>query len=717
MSGLLVVVALLGIGLGGAEPGTVAVFQPGNEGRALELIAPHGFDDLILEGWTLEGMTPGPECAVRFTFARGDARVRYVFGVSQPEGGAAALRVEEATTPDPAPLTRAFSALLNSNDHAAIFRDACLHRIADSREEIDTAEAVLLDPFAPVASDTGKSLLVLLPLVLLGFYGLRRPHPAPPRSRRSTTERSGLAILVGVAILLRVLVGWYLGPVLYELENFPRNTNLWGLGYVIGSFTNPPPPQTFHAPLLDSLLQGWSGIGDALGVGGELRWLRLPNVVLSGVMVWLLVRLGEALGDARIGWIAGATFAASPLLIQFSVPQGHYFLEMVAVTWFLERLASCVVAGRPAHRSLAIAAATALWSGFLSAVVVGPGLLVHMVRCWRQGDRRRGLSALLLVLALTAPVIGTAFSNALDMSVIARHTSPTPAANAALAAVYGHTPMEPAADGVSGMLELGWNLTTSTVGVVAAPLFLCLLLLAVALRPRDRWGPPLIFLAFVTLGTALPLRTTNFTALIPVLLIGGIQATLDAIDRFLPRRLLRPAIAGLLLCILGGALGTGSKGAMDRTPLAVQMSRWLTEGHFNAVIEVAMAPEHRHLPVVWGTWTGDTAYHLCPDRTRRAAVVDCMDRPKTTPLPGLLRYTLQGRDVLELRMPPGDTMGCPPTLDPDVPRAEMRGPLLLALGPYFVADIESMDCPDPRDGRDCRSIAAAPEVELWLCER
>lgn len=711
------IIALLGHCLADAEPSTVAVFQPGHEGCAQALIAPYDSDDLEIEGWTLDGMSPGPECAVRFTFVRAEARIRYVFGTEALDGGAATLRVEEGAGERAVALTRAFEALLSSNDHAAIFRDACLVRIADSHEALDLGEAAPPDPVVPTGRHAAEAVMVLLPLVLLGFLLLRRAEPAPARPPRSSRERIVLGLLIGAAVFLRLLVAWYLPARDLELENFPRDTNLWGLGHIIGSFVHPPPPQTFHAPLLDSILQGWSVIGDALGVGGGVLWLRLPNMLLSGLLVWLLLRLGEALGDARIGWIAGATFAASPLLIQISVPQGHYFLEMVAVTWFLERLASRVIARRPGHRTLAVAAALALWSGSLAAVVVGPGLLVHTIHTWRRGDRRRALGVLFLVLALTAPVVGAAIANALDMSAIASHAAPTAAANEGLAAVYGHTVMEPAADGAAGMPALAWDLTVATVGVVVAPLLLILLVVALVRRPRERWGPPLILLVFVALGTALPLRTANFTALMPVILVGGIQAILDAVDRFLPRRIAGPAVAALLVGLIGGSLATDSIAAEDRSLLALRMARWITVGHIGAVMDVARAPEHRALPLVRGTWFGDTAYHLCEERTTRAGVVACMDRPKEEPVPGLLRYPLGAREVWEIRLTPGDAERCPPALADDAPIAQLRGPLLLALDPAFVVALESRGCRDPRVGRTCRSLAAAPEVELWLCER
>jgi len=720
MSGLLVT-ALLAQCLVAAEPSTVSVFQPGQEGRALDLIAPHTSANLRLEGWDLDAMVPGPACAVHFTFAREAERVGYVF---EPTDGAPELRVLEATAAAPEALTRTFEALLRSNDPEAIFEDACIVRIEDSREELVLGDAPLPAADVPTGRHALLTLLLLLPLAALGFLLLRRssttpqaPRPAAPRASPETPRsRIGLAVLVSSAIGLRLLVARHLGPGDFELENFPRDLDLWALVHVLGSFVHPPPPQTFHAPLLDSLLQGWSVLGDALGIGGQLLWLRVPNLALAGLMVWLLVRLGEALGDRRVGWISAAVFAVSPLLIQLSVPQGHYFLEMVATTWFLERLATCVRRGRPAHRSLAVAAAVALWSGFLSAVIVGPGLLIHGLRTWRRGDRRRALGVLLLAFALTAPVVGTALTSALDMGRISTAAAQDTVTEEGLAAVYGHTSMRPAAEGITGTPRLAWNLTVSVVGLVGAPLVLLLLFLAPALD-RQGWAPLLALLAYVALGAALPLRMANFTAVMPLLLVGGIRAALLAIQRFLPAPRHRPAVAALVLCLVGSSLVTGPEGTFEQVPLMVYGRAWLTQGDVQEVMAVAQAPEHAGLPLARVSPARDTAYHLCPDRETRAGVVACVDAPMEVPLPGLLRYSIGDREVQEIRIPPGAVERCPPGLAPDAPLAQLDGPHLLALDPAYVDVLAAMGCGDPREGRDCRSLGRAPEVELWICGR
>ncbi len=710
----LLITALVAQCLALSEPETITVFKPGHETRALDLIAPHTSDDLVIEGWSLDSMVPGPDCAVHFLFVHHQEKVWFVFAPQDDPGAPPTLSAEEPGSA-PVSLHESLAALLTSNDPGAVFADACLKQVDESRRAADYEGHELPGPDVASRGDTFYTLAVLVPLVLLGFLLLRRREGGPARPARALRGRVALGGIIMTAALFRLVVAGYLGPGDLELEAFPQDTNLWALSHILGSFVHPPPPQTYHAPLMVSLLQGWSLLGDALGVGGQLLWIRLPNIALSGIMVWLLLRLGEALDDSRTGWIAGVTFAVSPVLVYLSVPQGPYLLEMVATTWFLERLATSAVTGRPGHRSLAVAAAAALWSGFLSAVVVGPGLLLHAVLTWRRGDRRRALGVIFLTVAFTAPVVGTALSNALDMATISRSVPGDSAAEAGLAAVYGHTSMEPAAAGIGDIPRLLWWLTCTVAGFLAAPVFLLAILLYPALRPREGWGPLLALLVFGVLGTFLPLRLVNLTAVMPLILVGGIRAALLGAERVLPTRHTRFAAAGLAVCILGGSLMTDSVATEERTPLARKLAGWMTKGHIQGVMAVAMEPKHRELPLVRGTWFNTTAYLLCPDQDSRAGALACRDRPQEADIPGLLRYPLGDREVWEIRLDLDGDASCPPALAPGGPIEQLDGPFLLALEPPFRYVIESHGCVDPLDLRVCRTLAASPTIELWLC--
>ena len=127
-------------------------------------------------------------------------------------------------------------------------------------------------PGPDVASrgDTFYTLAVLVPLVLLGFLLLRRREGGPARPARALRGRVALGGIIMTAALFRLVVAGYLGPGDLELEAFPQDTNLWALSHILGSFVHPPPPQTYHAPLMVSLLQGWSLLGDRHP--GHLTW-------------------------------------------------------------------------------------------------------------------------------------------------------------------------------------------------------------------------------------------------------------------------------------------------------------------------------------------------------------------------------------------------------------------------------------------------------------
>ncbi|MFH1531490.1 MAG: hypothetical protein ABIK09_12250 [Pseudomonadota bacterium] len=711
----LLITALVAQCLALSEPETITIFQPGHEARALDLIAPHTTDDLVLGDWSLEGMVPGPACAVRFLFVHDGEEVWFVLAPGDEPGAPPILQY---TVPGAAPvsLREDLAALLTSNDPGAIFADACQKRVDEPRRTAEGVTEELPGPDVASRRHTFYTLLVLAPLVLLGFLLLRRREGAPARRHRPPRGRVALGGVILGAVLFRLVVARTLGPGDLELESFPQDMDLWALSHVLGSFVYPPPPQTFHAPLLVSLLQGWSLLGDALGVGGQLLWIRLPNLALAGLMVWLLLRLGEALGDSRTGWIASVVFAVSPVLVYLTVPQGPYFLEMVTTTWFLERLATCAVAGRPAHRSLAVAAALALWSGFLSALVVGPGLLLHGILAWRRGDRRRALGVIFLTLALTAPIVGTALSNTLDMASISRAIPGDSSTEAGFAAIYGHRSLEPAAAGISDAIRMIWNLVCAVVGVLAAAPMVLALLLYPVVRRWEGLLPPLILLVFAALGTFLPIRLINLLPVIPLILVGGIRGTLLVTDRLLPR-VRRSAVAvGLSACILAGSLVTESVATLERTPLIEDVAGWMTRGTPQGVMDVARTPEHGALPLVRGTRHRTTAYLLCPDRDRRAGTRACCDREKRTDTPGFLRYRLGDREVWELRLDLVRTTDCPASLNGDGPLADLEGPFLLALDTYFLEVIATAGCRDPRTGFACRPLATSPEIELWRCE-
>jgi hypothetical protein len=142
----------------------------------------------------------------------------------------------------------------------------------------------------------------------------------------------------------------------------------------------------------------WYLLGRMCGVGLEFWWLRLPNLALSVVFVWLLIRTAAWAGQAGAGLLVAALFALTPGSILVSVVQEHYFIEAVAVLWFLERLQWVLSSGRPAPRGLWVAAVLCLWTGYVTVFIVGPGMIALGI----AASRREQLQGLLVPAGIVA---------------------------------------------------------------------------------------------------------------------------------------------------------------------------------------------------------------------------------------------------------------------------------------------------------------------------
>ena len=698
-----------------SESEVVSIFLPGNEARVVDLIAPYDPDTLQLAGWNLTGMTAGPDCAVRLRF-QGPGDAWAILAVGPSPGAAGALVIVEEVVPSGfrvEPLRADLEALILENGAAAVFATAC------RAQEAYPIEPPNFLPGSPIP--TGRhallTLLALLPIIAAGLFLLRgaRSPGVTLSSVETRRRRLRLTVLVAVALGLRLFVARHLPPGDLELESFPTDSRFWDLTHVLGTLVGLPPPNTFHAPLLPSLLQPWFLLGNALEVGGQVLWLRLPNLVLAAAMVWLLLRLGEALRNPRAGWLAAILFGLTPSLIHLSVPQGHYFLEMVACTWFIERVAVSAVKGRAVHRSLALAGAVALWSGFMAALVVGPGILIHAILTWRRGDRRRALATILLAAALVAPLASTALTNAANMAAISSAAETTDSAtNAGLAAVYGHTTMPPMATDLRKALDIPLRLAQTATGH-AAPLFLLLLLALPILRPRIGWVPLAMILTDTALATVLPVRLINFTTTLPLILVGGAWAATILADRWLSDRIRRATLAGLIMLAVVSAALLGTPTASESRPIAADAAGWLSTGDTAQALAPMFAPEHQNLPVVRETQIGTGIWVFCPNRKSWEEVRVCLDATRDVMGPNHMRYRLGTREIWEIMFPPGRDLLCPALLAADEVAPWKSGPFLWVIDEDFQYWTTKLGCPKLFDTGHCRSLGRSPELELLRC--
>lgn len=161
-----------------------------------------------------------------------------------------------------------------------------------------------------------------------------------------------------------------------------------------------------HAPLHSLLLRVFILLFEPLSGGGlGLLELRLPNLVLAALSILLTARLGRTVGSPVAGLAAATLVAFAPFVLIMSVPQESYLLEAVTALWFCDRVVAYVVLRRPAHQTLVLSAALAMWSGYLNALVVGPLGCVALAVMWRRHERGRAAVTALATLLLVLPVL------------------------------------------------------------------------------------------------------------------------------------------------------------------------------------------------------------------------------------------------------------------------------------------------------------------------
>jgi len=571
-----------------------------------------------------------------------------------------------------------------------------------------------------VALPTVARLLFMAALAALGFHLLRRPPTVAAEPRPPRQERWALLGVVALALILRSALIPTLPPGIYELENVPFDRVL---GLLTGQLGPGPPGipiyYNFHTPLLPSLLDGWFVLGDAIGMGGDIIiWLRLPNLLLAAALILLLVRIGHSLGTPVAGWAAAAVFAVSPTFAPLSVYQGHYFLEMVTVTWFWERLACFALARRPVHRSLAAAAAIALWSGYMAMVVVLPGMILYLVLATHRNMRRQGLAAVLVVAALYGPIATAALETASDFLMISVSESLEPAAAEGLSAIHGHTPMSIEAPNMTGFLWFPMETGGVVFGETIAALALAAFALALAIRPTVAWFPALLLVFYALISTRLATRWVNYTSLFPLLLVMPLWGAAIAANKLRNPWWRNGAVALLAAAMtLGPAL---SPPQSDRLPQAADLVSWLGRGERLSHVAAPLQEElHRELPVLILAVEKDVFYHLCPDRITLEGYLTCKDEYYYLPRgDSLSRGTLMGRPVAFTQMDdinPEDDLSCPRLDFLSQDEAWRDTPFLALITPEFRRYEADGICADLFPRADCVLVTNALGILIYRC--
>lgn len=573
--------------------GATEFFLPGNEGAVLELLRPYSDETLVLGDWSLEALELGPACELRLAFvaAGTDARVTARVVPGDREGRGLGFRWKPER---PGALGDALEALVRGNAPGDFFRERC-------RGDVDPVTGVTGDPepapfieaafrlpegleaprvegkesgaLADVISTWNRGAAVLLWVLVLGaamtaliLLGRGRGRgvvvPQVPRLR---DEPSWVRWVFSAGLLVRLVAAWVSPSFLVESTQFIGLGDAYDLvggrlpvfsfGTLFGESIS------YHLPLIDLLIGPWMSLGDLLGLGGHLLWLRLPTLAASGVIMWLLLRTGRHLGAPGAGRIALVLFAFLPACVRVSVTTTHYLMEMAAAAWVLERAVAATFGGRPCYRSLAVAAAAACWSGFVAwalVAIVGLGVVGSMVR---RGHVRETALVALFVAALVAPLANTAWDTlgaTVDRSVpLVEGQAP---ADSSFAVPPMFQPVKIDALQVPEPLVFPWHMAIHLLDALSALLALAGLALALALRPRLA---PVVLGLLTAYGLArlqLQLSHDNLALLFPLfLLLPALGA--DALrDRLPARRWIRwvaPGWAALALAGVGVATDQG----------------------------------------------------------------------------------------------------------------------------------------------------------------
>lgn len=736
-------VALL-MGEAGAASGQEA-FIPGNEAAVVKLLQPFNDENLVLEGWSLERLDIGPACELRLRFSSPDGDDLVTATLRRSASFAKSfLFIWEPMRPPH--LGDALEALVRGNDPGHFFRDRC--RPADDLEEnslpLDDAVDSLLRVWSHITRDEEEvnelavlidSVRVWVPsavqmfwllLVLVAAAGLfllgrgQRPQEGTVGGTRLRQQPVWIRVVFPAALLLRLVVA-YLAPTFYvEFKQFvgpldvldgTLSMPIFSDAVLFGDF------MSYHLPLLDIGIGPWLALGDLLGMGGHLLWLRVPSLAGSAWVMWLLLRIGEHLGAPKVGRVAMLLFAFLPACVKVSVPATHYFLEVVLVAWFIERLAAAVLAKRPCDRSLAVAGALACWSGMTVWPLVALGGLVYLVSRVRSGRARAGFLAMLVFLSLIAPMVNTAWN-------AVRKTDAQ--------CVRGEFRKGDLAEGLWGVSPMFQPLGTDRPAIpepfvfpwhMAIHLFnhlstiIALVGIGVLFVLRDRVVPLTlaVLVAYAMARMRLQLSHDNLAFLFPLFLLLPPLGALRIEERFIGRRWLRYLLPGWVALTLAGGVLLPDIGEHirvhepDRVYYHQQARRLLFGENVRAVRRRLAALAEDDVPLLSITESFAVQAARCGElptveSLKQCRIMDPVDGP------GDLVYQRPrnwGMDALLV-----ERLSCEVVRDTLQGRIFGDRPVALLFGP----DINEISCARDVSPGGCSLLIDTPILTLFLCE-
>ncbi len=496
-------------------------------------------------------------------------------------------------TPErPGALGDALEALVRGNDPGHFFRDRCRGAVdpvtgvtgdpdpapftegafrLPANLEPPPAESFDWDALVGMLRGVNKAIVDLLWLVAhwiasaaMVFIGRRARRDAAAPTSRLRDEPRWVRTLFSAGLLVRLGAAWVSPSFPVESTQFvglrdaydlvAGRVPLFSVQALFGDSVS------YHLPLIDLIIGPWMSLGDLLGVGGHLLWLRLPTLAASALIMGLLLRTGRHLGVPLAGRLAMVLFAFLPACVRVSVTTTHYLMEMTAVAWFLERAAAVTFGGRPAFRTLALAAVVACWSGLVAWAVVAVTSVGVIVSTVRRGRGREAALAAVVVLGLLLPLLNTAWDtlgSTADRSVPFTGEAPIGDAFEVWPMIQPFAP-----DGVQipEPFVFPWHMAIHLFDALGA--LVCLLALGAALWAKPRLAPVTlgILAAYGVARMRLQLSHDNLALLFPLFLVlpfVGIDALAGRLRGFRWASFLAPGCAVLAL---GGAVVTADVG-------------------------------------------------------------------------------------------------------------------------------------------------------------
>ncbi len=253
-------------------------------------------------------------------------------------------------------------------------------------------------------------------MFLVGFLLTRRWMPALRRDDVRPIWVFGLLTLSGA---MRLHASQVLPPHHLEFNNFELF-------------------QVFNPPVFPALLTAWSWLGVPFGLGMDQGWLRFPNL-LAGL--WLnicLIRIGRLFNSSWAGFWVAVLVSFLPAFVTIGAVHEHYFAEVVATTWFVERVLHFLARRAPIYPSLVVAAFLAVGVGNLPALVVALGFLVVLVVSFVRGRRLQSLVAAFLFLLMYAPILKLSMAQVFALASASRVQALTKTANVMTERLFGH---------------------------------------------------------------------------------------------------------------------------------------------------------------------------------------------------------------------------------------------------------------------------------------